>query len=1026
MEKHTSVANGLVFILMVVLAVEGYKRNPLRDPQICGRPVCYNSTKFNYNVGHLYKYDHSMYVKTAVVGSSDNTSELHISSIVEVDFHAPCQGILRLHSIEVRERAERPVEEVEFEYGDEPEDTQPPAVDEQNGMHPKSDVIAEELMRFELRFDFHDGMIGELCHEDDEPVWTLNLKRGILSALQNTMPRLDIDYDTTETDVSGICDVQYKTNGRNGTGLLFRKTKDLASCRRRHKTKSFIQTVPYDFRTIMIDNSIYKSVACYERHQFVPFSNGLAGAVTETYNRLELTDEETYSQESNNEIDIQRRSSLLYDHTPSVHETHDEIKASRELLIELCVHGFPNIKLTLMKDQIVENNVEPALANKWMESFAFLTRPNEEVLEAMLELMKHGKESGDQTYLLSATTVVNTFCKIHFDCDEIEEVQAIVQYLEEELLDTIEGVEIMAENDPQKRERVIVLLMSLGNMGVINKRLNFELRTIIESERYPTEVRVEAVNVFRRSDCTRTKEYFLKLYSSFLLDVEAQGLLAENDLDSKFNLDIRKFSRNYEQTLFFDEYNFGMTVDSNVIFSTESYVPRSVRLNLTTDLFGESINFLELNVRLEGLEQSVHHLFGPNGTYSAKKVGERVDTYMKFLRQYVPTKVLELFDGESSWRDYLQDPEESSRQKRAVERLPQVIARQIQEDVDRLGFQLKGNFDKPQVTIGVKIFGNDLHYYSNGLELFKISDERKKLASLFDGKESSYTKSSTLAAHLKLRGSDQAVLQVSLPQERNDIFSICSEMFVLTERRELQQAGIERRYSNSTCTWPFIDQAIGLKMCTNYSLPDVSNTGKDVEVPSLILSGPVNFDVSLEKADPTAKMFVLKYSWAERQNQTIVGVVFETPNSQIPRIFRTNITNEVQRKTASMSFVNGNISHKAIGLYINNPNQLRVEMSLNVNDRKYLALELHLNKTDTRNGRMYYPSFYLSVNHERIAGLGGQIKYTARKNISLWEYIVMIETRRVRATATGYVSVSHNMTYMIHNTVEYREVIQNN
>uniref|UniRef100_A0A182UKU1 Uncharacterized protein n=1 Tax=Anopheles melas TaxID=34690 RepID=A0A182UKU1_9DIPT len=167
-------------------------------------------------------------------------------------------------------------------------------------------------------------------------------------------------------------------------------------------------------------------------------------------------------------------------------------------------------------------------------------------------------------------------------------------------------------------------------------------------------------------------------------------------------------------------------------------------------------------------------------------------------------------------------------------------------------------------------------------------------------------------------------------------------------------------------------------------------------------------------------MFVLKYSWAERQNQTIVGVVFETPNSQIPRIFRANITNEMQRKTASMSFVNGNISHKAIGLYINNPNQLQVEMSLNVNDRKYLALELQLNKTDSRNGCMYYPSFYLSVNHERIAGLGGQIKYTERKNISQWEYIVMIETRRVRATATGYLSVSHNMTYMIHNTMEYR------
>uniref|UniRef100_A0A8W7PWS0 Vitellogenin domain-containing protein n=1 Tax=Anopheles coluzzii TaxID=1518534 RepID=A0A8W7PWS0_ANOCL len=1180
MERRKGVVHGLIVFLVLMLTVEAYKRNPLKDPQICGRPVCSKTSKFRYNVGHLYKYDHSMYVKTALVGSGDNTSELHISSVVEIDFYAPCQGILRLYSIEVRERAAQAAEEEFFEYGEEPEHTETSDVDETGGVHPKSDVIAEELMRFELRFAFHDGAIGEICHEDSESVWTLNLKRGILSALQNTMPRFDIDYDTTETDVSGICDVQYKTNGRNGTSLLFRKTKDLVSCKRRYKTTSFIQTVPYDFRTnyvawpilnsnsycdFSIDNSIYKSVACYERHQLVPFSNGLAGAVTETYNRLELADEETYVHEGNNEIDIQRRSSLLYDHTPSVHESHDEIKASRELLMELCVHGFPNIRrdfpdvflkfltaaralssnalyqlltrsraicdnghkhileslpyigsaasVTLMKDQIVENNVGPALANKWMESFAFLTRPNEEVLEAMLQLMKHGKESCDQTYLLSGSTVVNTFCKIHSNCGESEAVQAIVQYLEEELLDTIQSAESKLQHDRRKRERVIVLLMSLGNMGVVNKRLNFELRTIIESERYPTEVRVEAVNVFRRSDCTRTKDYFLKLYSTFLLDVEvriaaylqamrcpdhlsvrliknvlkteevkqvgsfvwshltnlaksaspvrvqAQGLLAENDLDSKFNLDIRKFSRNYEQTLFFDEYNFGMTVDSNVIFSTESYVPRSVRLNLTTDLFGESINFLELNVRLEGLEQSVHHLFGPNGTYSAKKVGERVDTYMKFLRQYVPTKVLELFDGESSWRDELQDAEENGRGKRAaVQRLPVLIARQIQEDVDRLGFQLKGNFDKPQVTIGVKTFGNDLNYYTDGLEIFSKVNQRKKLASLFDGKESSYTKSSVFldtsydvplssgmplalglvgassvdlrltgkirafdytrwlidiegklkpsitmditasmrsdlmhastaikaktnlysnsawAAHLKLRGTDQAVLQVSLPQERNDIFSIRSEMFVLTERRELQQAGIERRYSNSTCTWPFIDQAIGLKMCTNYSLPDVSNTGKDVEVPSLILSGPVNFDVSLEKADPTAKMFVLKYSWAERQNQTIVGVVFETPNSQIPRIFRANITNEVQRKTASMSFVNGNISHKAIGMYINNPNQQRVEMSLNVNDRKYLALEMGLNKTDTRNGRMYYPSFYLSVNHERIAGLEMALK----------------------------------------------------
>ncbi|XP_053673666.1 uncharacterized protein LOC128723926 [Anopheles nili] len=1223
MAKRKSLIFGFVFLAALSLQAEAYKRNPLKDPRICGRPACATTnTKFRYNVGSLYKFDYSMYVKTALVGSGDNSSELHISSVAEVDFYAPCQALLKLYSIEVRERAAvQPADDTSgFDYAD---DYNAPDLSDTNEVHPKSEVIAEELMRFDLRFAFHDGTIGEICHEESEPVWTLNLKRGVLSALQNTMPRFDIDFETTETDVSGICDVKYTMSDRNGTSLVFRKTKNIVTCKRRYKTTSLIQTVPYDFRPnyvawpilnstsycdIVVDSSIYKSVACYERHQLVPFSNGLAGAVTETYAKLELADEETYGQDGQHkeEIDIQRRSALLYDHTPSARDSHDEIKASRELLKQLCALGFPNIKrdfpdvfltflsaartlsmnalyqlltrsgsicdngrnhileslpyirtaasVTLMKDQIVKGQVTAALASKWMESIAYLTRPNEEVLEAMLELIEHGKATGDQTYVLSATTVVNTFCKINPDCAEDEGVQSIVQFLESELLEATQRADVL-EQDRQKRDSVIVLLMSLSNIGVVNKRFNYDLRNIIESDRYPVEVRVEAVNVFRRSDCLRTKDYFLKLYSTFQLDVEvrmaaylqamrcpdylsvklikhvlkneevsqvgsfvwshltnlaksaspvrveAQGLLAENDLGKKFWLDVRKFSRNYEQTLFFDKYNFGATVDSNVIFATDSYLPRSVRLNLTADLFGESVNFLELNVRLEGLEDSVQHLFGPNGTYSAKMVNEQVMKYLKLLRQYVPARVLDLFEDDPVWNDDL-DAGDDVRQKRDTARaLPAVIAREMQNEVELLGYQLKSNFGKPRLTVRVKIFGNEMMYFPDGVDLFKQHAQWKMLSRLFSGKEMSYTKSavfldasydvplssglplalgmvgassvdlrmtgktneipramgdiegkvkpsvtvditatmksdlmhastaikvktnlyssSAWAAHLKWRGKDAASLQLSLPQDRNDIFSIRSEMFVQIDGREHRQGGIERRYSNSTCTWPVIDQAIGLKMCANFSLPDVSSS-RDIEVPSLILSGPVNFDLSLEKADLTAKVFVLRYNWDERLNQTIGTVLFETPNSHVPRIFSANVTLEAQRKTATMSFVNGNISHKAIGIYINNPNQHRLETSLNVNDRKYLALEIGYNKTSARNGRMYYPSFFLSVNNDRIAGMGGHVRQTEKNNITQWDYMVVFETKRLRAKAIGYVSISHNATYMIHNSMEYR------
>jgi len=41
---------------------------------------------------------------------------------------------------------------------------------------------------------------------------------------------------------------------------------------------------------------------------------------------------------------VERRSSLIFDHTPPVKPSHDEIKAARELLVEMCRVGFPNIQ----------------------------------------------------------------------------------------------------------------------------------------------------------------------------------------------------------------------------------------------------------------------------------------------------------------------------------------------------------------------------------------------------------------------------------------------------------------------------------------------------------------------------------------------------------------------------------------------------------------------------------------------------------------------------------------------------------
>lgn len=43
----------------------------------------------------------------------------------------------------------------------------------------------------------------------------------------------------------------------------------------------------------------------------------------------------------------------------------------------------------------------------------------------------------------------------------------------------------------------------------------------------------------------------------------------------------------------------------NVIFGTESYLPRMLMFNFTSNLFGHSINFLELTTRAEGFDELI-------------------------------------------------------------------------------------------------------------------------------------------------------------------------------------------------------------------------------------------------------------------------------------------------------------------------------------------------------------------------------------------------------------------------------------
>lgn len=53
-------------------------------------------------------------------------------------------------------------------------------------------------LNINFRFSFADGAIEEICPHLEESSWALNIKRGFLSAYQNTMRRLDLEHNGQE------------------------------------------------------------------------------------------------------------------------------------------------------------------------------------------------------------------------------------------------------------------------------------------------------------------------------------------------------------------------------------------------------------------------------------------------------------------------------------------------------------------------------------------------------------------------------------------------------------------------------------------------------------------------------------------------------------------------------------------------------------------------------------------------------------------------------------------------------------
>uniref|UniRef100_A0A182QBN2 Vitellogenin domain-containing protein n=1 Tax=Anopheles farauti TaxID=69004 RepID=A0A182QBN2_9DIPT len=155
---------------------------------------------------------------------------------------------------------------------------------------------------------------------------------------------------------------------------------------------------------------------------------------------------------------------------------------------------------------------------------------------------------------------------------------------------------------------------------------------------------------------------------------------------NKFPFDVRRYSFNREFSYAVESLGVGASADTSVIYSQKSFLPKSVGLNFTAELFGNGLNVFELEGRQDNLERLVEHYFGPKGFFSGMDLQAAYDL---IAAQY------QKLSGKAKER----------------------FRRGIREDIRALASKVDLHADALQdfnLDLTVKVFGSELFFLSTG------------------------------------------------------------------------------------------------------------------------------------------------------------------------------------------------------------------------------------------------------------------------------------------------------------------------
>ena len=479
---------------------------------------------------------------------------------------------------------------------------------------------------------------------------------------------------------------------------------------------------------------------------------------------------------------------------------------------------------------------------------------------------------------------------------------------------------------------------------------------------------------------------------------QIRQMLSSETLRAKFSTDARKFSRNVEVSTFSDEWNAGGTAEANVVFSPESYLPRSATLNLTVDLFGESVNLLEVGARVQGFEPLVESVFGPSGLFPDQSI-EKMLRSMRSARSVRDADddgdnsldalsaaydvggrsagqpqghvYLRVF-GNELHADRLRGLNGADRPSGFLGALMRTLGDQDVDYTKSVVF-LDASYVVPTAvglplnltvngtaTVDVRVGGR---FHFGGLDDVEVRGHVQPSAAVvvngamsvdaFVGRSGVRIRNAVHSAggvqgHVVIKGRQLVSVQLGAPQKRVDLFSMDSDLFLIHKDRaravEPTTAAVERR----SCTPSSWNRYLGVELCGRMALHPASADG-----PSGPLRGPARLALYLQKTD-SHDQYLFEYEWsgAGRPLRSF-SLSLDTPRSQVDRRVATHLTLDASTKSLQASLVSPLTRVELSGNYEYSRRRRSVDAALTVDGTRVVSVRAGL-RADRENGTGRY------------------------------------------------------------------------